>query len=251
MAMTPVVMMILLGVVCVSQSQIAVGQASNDSTPEEKTVYVHPSNTSPGHADLLDQRKADLGRLLNFYNYDWAKAWSAKELQSPLIRKDGIFRFHYVGLSECCETFTALIPLSGGTIRIIPLSYGMVGPGKPKEDPHNIAIFNEVISREQPTIRSDADRVNLAILYLHFFYEDPMVLDKTNLDAFVGVHRKASVGLVPSVVDKPDGAFDIELVQKVGKYGPYLKISFSFDKQGMMRDFDEDEVTKPELLNRQ
>ena len=72
---------------------------------------------------------------------------------------------------------------------------------------------------EQPAIRSDADRLSLATLYLHFFYNDPMVLDKENLDAFVGAHRKTSVGLAPSVTTKTDGTFDIELVQKGSKYG--------------------------------
>jgi hypothetical protein len=51
------------------------------------------------------------------------------------------------------------------------------------------------------------------------------------------------------VTTKTDGTFDVELVQKESKYGPFLKVSFSFDKQGMMRNFDTEDVSISELQN--
>lgn len=242
------VFVLVLGVVCVFESLIVVAQ-TRSLIPEEETAYASGSQNAPGHVKLLDERKADLASAFNLYNYDWTKAWFPRELHSPLIKKNAIFMFENVPapLSEDFERLTVVIPLSGRDIRIIPLSYGMLGPAYVKEDPHNIAIFNEVVSRERPSIRTATDRLNLAVLYLHLFQKDPMVLDENNLDAFVGVHRKTSTGLLPRVVTKSDGRFSVELVQKEGICGPFMKIRFSFDKQDIMRAFDENKIPESEL----
>lgn len=211
--------------------------------------FVAASKTAPGHVHLLEQRRGGLIRVLSLYNYDWGKSWYPKELQSTLLNKVAIFRCEYVGTSEGSQIITVTIPISGGSIRIIPLSYGMLGPNQPEEDPHNIAIFNELILLEQPEIRTDADRLNLAQLYLHLFYEAPMILERDNLTKTLSKSPKHETGMTPSVKVDDNGKFDIELVQKVGIYGPFLKISFSFDKQGMLHDFYEEKVTEAELLN--
>lgn len=238
---------VALSVVYAFGSSLAIAQ-NRGLIPKNDTAYVTGSENSAGHLDLLDERKADLAFTLRLYNYDSTKNWFPKELVSPLVKKYAIVMLENIPPgTDDFERFTVFFPLSGGVIRIIPLSYGMVGPAYVKEDPHNIAIFNEVISKEQPAIKTDEDRLSLAMLYLHFFYENPMVLDETNLDAFVGVHRKTSAGLVPQVATEADGTFEVELVQKEGVCGPFMKMSFFSDKQGMLQSFDEDKIPESDL----
>src|SRR5271165_4342434 len=145
-----------------------------------QTSFVAASKSTPGDVDRLDQRKADLDRILNFYNYSRTTVpWDFKELKSPAVHKDAIFRFESVDPSGAISVFVAIVPPAPDEIQIVPLwDHGLRPNANVDLDPHNIAIFNAVVSREHPSLLTEANRLNLAILYLHFFEERPTILDQ-------------------------------------------------------------------------
>jgi hypothetical protein len=221
------------------------------STQNGPTLYVPASKSAPEHVHLLDQRRKDLDRLLDLYNYNLnASPWDFKELQSPLIKKDAIFKFESVESSEGSSAFVAIVPLAGGEICIVPLwDHGLRTIRNLELDPHNIAIFNALVAREQPILKTDSDRLNLPVLYLHFFEEQPKILEETNLTATLGkTLPERTKSLLPSVKVRANDAFDVRLFEQTAADG-FGEISFSFDRNGILRNLAKETRAKTELLD--
>lgn len=219
-------------------------------TQNGRTSYVPASKSDPEHVRLLDQRRKDLGRLLDLYNYNWhASMWDFNELQSPLIKKDAIMRFESVERSEGNSAFVAVIPLSGGELTMIPLWLHGHSMRNIDLDPHNIAIFNALVAREQPILKTDLDRLNLALVYLHLFEEQPKILEETNLTATVGkTSQEIRKSLLPHVELGATDAFEVRLFEQTAT-DAYVETSFSFDRNGLLRHLIKETRTKAELLD--
>jgi hypothetical protein len=238
---------------------LALGQSLLSASAETKpaltqmgpTSYVPASKSPPEHVRLLDQRSTDLDRLLDLYNYDRrASPWDFKELQSPLVKKDAIFKFESVESSEGSSAFVAIVPLAGGDITIVPLwDHGLRPIRNIELDPHNIAMFNTLVAREQPILKTDSERLSLAVLYLHFFEEQPKILEETNLAVILGkTLTEESKGLLPSVRLAANDGFDVRLFEQIAADG-FAEIFFSFDRKGTLRSLTKESRTKAELLD--
>jgi hypothetical protein len=226
-------------------------QAAPLLTQNDSTSYVSASKAVADHVRLLDQRRGDFDRLLDLYNYNWkATPWEFKELRSPLVNKDAIFRFESVPPAEGSSSFVGIVPISGGEITIVPLwDHGLRPIRNVELDPHNIAIFNALIVREQPTVRTDSDRLNLAVLYLHFFETEPTILSETNLKSILGkISTEAAKSLLPLTQLGADGTFEVQVFQQTAP-DSFAEISFSFDRTGMLRNLTKETKTKADLLD--
>jgi hypothetical protein len=233
------------------QLQLSAGERTTSVFRQNgPTSYVPASKAAPEHVRLLDQRKNDLDRLLDLYNYSRkAGLWDFKELQSPLIKKDAIFKFESVESSEGSSAFVAIVPLVAGEISIVPLwEHGLRPMRNVELDPHNIAIFNALVAREQPMLKTDSDRLNLAALYLHFFEEQPKVLEETKLAAILGKTPARTKSLLPSVRLGANDGFDVRLFEQIGADG-FGEILFSFDRNGILRSLTKETRTKAEMLD--
>jgi len=220
-------------------------------TQNGTTSYVPASKSTPEHVRLLDQRRNDLDRMLDLYNYNRkASPWDFKELQSPLIRKDAIFKFESIESSEGSSAFVAIVPLATGEISIVPLwDHGLRPVRNLELDPHNVAIFNALVAREQPILKTDSDRLNLVFLYLHFFEEQPKILDEANLKAILGkTSPERTKSLLPSVRLGANDGFDVRLFEQIAADG-FGEIFFSFDRSGILRNLTKETRTKAELLD--
>jgi hypothetical protein len=215
----------------------------------EPTAYVPASKSVPQYVHLLDQKKDDLDRVLDLYNYNLKTSpWEFEQLKSPLVKKDAIFRFESIEVSEGSSVFVAIIPAVAGDISIIPLWYhGLRPAGNPELDPHNIAVFNALVTRERPILKTDSHLVNLAVLYLYFFEERPKILEGKNVAASLGKLQKQS--MLPDVKLKSDGGSDVRLFEQ-NTPDKFTEINFSFDSKGILRSLTEDSLTKAEILGR-
>jgi len=245
---------VLVASVCIVLGLYPLELSADSNTPvaftsNKPTSYVSASQASPEHVRLLDQRANDLDRLLDRYNYSRKVGlWDFKELQSPLIKKDAIFKFESVDPSEGSSAFVAIIPLVAGEISLVPLwDHGLRPTRNVELDPHNIAIFNALMAREQPILKTDSDRLNLAALYLHLFEEQPKVLEETNLAVILGKTTARTKSLLPSVRLRANDGFDVRLFEQTAADG-FGEILLSFDRQGILRNLTKETRTKAETL---
>lgn len=254
--------LLILGVSIAIATQIGMNERTNDTfvkpfqaTPQiapsvPNIFYASPSELKETQAQLLDSRKGEIERKLNLYNYDVSsKAWIVKELQAGILRKHAIFYVVILGLPEGTSRFVLVVPFGQEEVRIIPLYYQGLGFGrKPEGDPHNIAIFNELISSEHPVPDTDLARLGLAVLYLHLFLETPEILTESDFKTLTGVNfKRTERQLLPRISPEPDGAFDIEIVCKSGDES-FTEYAFKFDKQGLLRSVVVSVETKKDLL---
>ena len=212
--------------------------------------YVPALRATPEHVRWLDRRKSDLDRVLDSYNYSLKTGpWDFQELRSPLIKKTAIFRFESVEPTEGSSAFVAIIPAATAAIGIVPLwERGFRPIDSVDLDPHNIAIFNAMVTRERPILTTDSERFSLAVLYLYLFEESPKILEEETLPTILdeGLVKKSKV-LLPTVRVEDNKRFDVRLFEQISANG-FVEFFFSFDQGGVLRSLTKENHPKSELI---
>jgi hypothetical protein len=80
-------------------------------------------------------------------------------------------------------------------------------------------------------LKTTSDRLNLAVLYLHFLRERPKILEQTTLAAILGKTPARTKNLLPSVKLGVNDGFDMLLFEEVAA-DDFAETSFSFERTG-------------------
>jgi hypothetical protein len=126
---------------------------------------------------LLDDPEVEI--LFGRYRYLWrGTRWRFQQIVSPLIQRYAIFSFEASeGLDDYSE-LTLIVSSVGREKYLVPIAnHGMVGYPNVFDDPHNIAIFNSLISKEAIHPKVAVNWFQLSLLYLNLIGEREQIAD--------------------------------------------------------------------------
>ncbi|QNI33906.1 hypothetical protein H7849_08365 [Alloacidobacterium dinghuense] len=145
-----------------------------------------PEQIQPEDAALLKKRKRDLLAEGEFYGYDMsAKGWSYEQSVCPFMPDFILLRYSSKDAAGADSIFTALMPKSGGRIRIVPvLNHGATRFKPAAVDPRNYQLFGQVIPAELAAQNSGPDGkwLSLSMCYAEMTGEKPQVPNTPSLD---------------------------------------------------------------------
>ena len=199
-----------------------VGDARNAIPPTLviATHYERTAQTSASTSALFEQREKEIERLITLYRYPSYRqnVWSSSELKSPWVKKSGVLFCRSFNVGAEPSSFVVVIAPRPDEIGFVPLHRGMVGEPNVETDPHNVAVFNAIVEREQPVLITDRDRLELAAVFFHLFEEAPRL---------AAVAESAG----PVTADR-DGAFSVRLARHLSSGGDRFELLF--DKGGTL-----------------
>jgi hypothetical protein len=137
---------------------------------------------------VLRAHKKELDRLALFYNYDLNNvAWESKVLQCPCFSKNLFFDFETVEFFDGRSHFIAVISPQNGAIKIIPLAYyGLRTFDAPYRDPHNWALFNEIMESEAPVVKTKDQWLKIASCFLGIVGESTNIITSSKFVKTLG-----------------------------------------------------------------
>lgn len=145
-----------------------------------------PEQIQPEDAALLKKRKRDLLAEGEFYGYDMsAKGWSYEQSVCPFMPDFILLRYSSKDAAGADSIFTALMPKSGGRIRIVPvLNHGATRFKPAAVDPRNYQLFGQVVPADLAAQNSGPDGkwLALSMCYAEMTGEKPQVPNQPSLD---------------------------------------------------------------------
>src|SRR5262249_42505271 len=121
-----------------------------------------------------------------FFGYDMsAKGWTYEQSVCPLIPDYLMLRYFSKDAADAQSLFIALVPRSGGRVRIVPVLTRGVARLKPAPiDPRNYQLFSQVVPPDLAMKNSGPDGhwLTLSICYAEMTGEQPQVPNEPSLD---------------------------------------------------------------------
>lgn len=209
---------------------------------------VSPAEMTAAEKDTLKANQRALDKLVDIYDFEPGRAWTYEVVRCPLITKHVVLEFTSIEVSEGSSRYVAVLPQQNGRVQLIPLWYGGLRSfGKPYDDPHNIAIFNETIAVEAPHLRSETDWLQLAVCYLAMVGESPDVLLRTTIREHLGDVSRQTVARLLPVVTASKSSIEVRFYNAEGKTA-ISEWGLTFDRAGLLREISRESHDKSELL---
>jgi hypothetical protein len=174
-----------------AEAQTATPSAAVASEAPQRIKYFsleHRTSDQIDEADrkILQSRKRELTDAAEIYGYDLTSGqWIYDQTLCPAF--PDVILLHYLQkFPDGTESlFTALVPRSGGRIRIVPALYRNASPYQPAvKNPVNFALFNQLVPAD--AAKKDAapggSWLSLGVCYAEMVGGRPNVPDQPDLD---------------------------------------------------------------------
>ena len=185
--------------------------AENDGRDAARVRVVSADEMSGQDAALLSAHRADVAGAAEFFGYNLhSGAWIQKQVLCP--DSAGPLLMHYEsGPATALSLFTAVIPLTHGPVRIVPVLYrGRASSAVFGSSPVDRGLINEAVSAKSVagTSTSVAAWTNLAYCYAALTGEEPpssATAYKKSLTPVLSPLPHAAVQRLAFLVPGPDG----------------------------------------------
>ena len=220
---------------------IAFPQARVTSDTEVSTIVrILPDQISDADFDRIESNEAAIMKLADLYNFNPTKETfvPSQALRCPLWTKRLLVEFSSLESIRVPSVFIAVISKRDGAFDLIPVSNHGLGPLNYDAafDPHNIAIFNQTVEEERPSLDQKAKWIQLAGCYLDLMARFPRLAFQANLQKLIGVHDEDVLRRLAPAVQMTAGGADVTIYDVIADERYFIRWELGFDKDGYLRN---------------
>ncbi|HEY0760000.1 MAG TPA: hypothetical protein VGD59_12170 [Acidisarcina sp.] len=122
--------------------------ATAQDTPPQQQISVpirRPAEMEPGDASLVARRTADIARAAAFYGYTLDSSWQYDQAVCSLAPGHVLLSYYKAQVpGDLASSFSAIVPRSGGVVRIVPLVHNGTAPFVIPWGEHSYSVFNSI-----------------------------------------------------------------------------------------------------------